>query len=366
MSLVYDQRTHLERVPGVHAFIVGIGQYQDQSIPNIASSVSSAKSVAEWLQNKSLAVPLATCRTLLSEGGEVAGVEQFLRAASEWREDACSNRENIAFFYFCGMGFQRSRTEDLMLLEDFGGIGPALRGAVSVDNLFQGMAPGPEAPGIARTQLYFVDTSRTRERSSEKYELSSPTMIFDEYRAGPDDRSAVVFYSTQPGSPAYAFSGEKISLFTTALLRCLDGEAATAVDSSPQGRWGITINSLIQGLNKVTKELIEVRGLQELPPQVPVVGGLVRDRVIRYLEEPPLAAVKVHLENDVLFSDVLVENSEGQVVYKTSVGATGEVQLALPSGIYMIRAMTADGSRQAAMIASLLPGPSELRLRMPG
>jgi hypothetical protein len=334
-------------------------------IPRLASSVSSAKAVAEWLEINGLAVPLATCRVLLSDGDNgAASVDQFLRAASEWRKDACSNRDNIAFFYFCGMGFQRSPTEDLMLFEDFGGVGPALRGAVAVDNLFQGMAPGHEAAEIARTQLYFIDTSRTYEFSSERYQLSNPTRIFDEYRAGPDDRSAVVFYATQPGGPSYTVHGEKMSLFTTALLRCLDGEAATAIDASQPVRWGVTINSLIQGLDRLTKSLNETWGSGRLPMQVPVVGGLVRDHVIRYLKETPLAAVKVHLEQSALFSELWVENSDGHLVYKTSVDPKAEVQLALPSGFYVIRATTADGSRKASMIASLRPGPSHLNLMM--
>lgn len=362
MNRVPDRHTQTGSGPGVHALIVGVGQYPQSSFPRLMSSVSSAKAVAEWLRINRLAVPLSTCRVLLSDGaGGGARVEQFLRAASEWREDAGSNKDNIAFFYFCGMGFQRSATEDLILFEDFGAVGPALRGAVSVDNLFQGMAPGPDAPDIARTQLYFIDSSRTYEEFS-RYQFSSPTLIFDEYHAGADDRSAVVFYATQPGTAAYAISGEKASLFTTALLRCLEGEAATALDSSPPVRWGVTINSLIEGLHKVTKSLNDVLGLNALPMQVPVVGGLVRDRVIRYLEETPLAAVKVRVGQTPLFSDLSVENSDGRVVYQTSIDPKGEVQLELPSGFYVIRVKSEDGSRHASRIASLRPGSSDLLL----
>jgi Caspase domain len=365
MNPAYDRRTEIGLAPGVHALVVGVGQYQNDSIPRLASSVSSAHAVAEWLENNDLAVPLATCRVLVSDGENcTASVNHFLQAASDWRKDACSNRDNIALFYFCGMGFQRSPTEDLVLFEDFGGVGPALRGAVSVDNLFQGMAPGLEAQEIARTQLYFIDTNRAYERSSERYQLSNPTMIFDEYRAGPDDRSAVVFYATQPGSPAYAMAGEKISLFTTALLRCLNGEAATAIDPSPPVRWGVTINSLIQGLNRLTKSLSDTWGIGHLPTQAPVVGGLVRDHIIRFLNEIPIAAVKVRLEQATPFSDLWVENSDGHVVYKASVDSKDGVQLELPSGFYVIHASATDGSRRASTIASLRPGSSDLRLVM--
>ena len=361
MNRGQDRRTRAQSAPGVHALIVGIGRYQQASIPHIASSASSAEAVAEWLKINTLAVPLASCRVL--RDGE-ASVNRFLQAASDWRENACTNRDSIALFYFSGMGFQRSQTEDLMLFEDFGGVGPALRGAVSVDNLFQGMAPGNDAPEIARTQLYFIDTSRTDEGSLERYQLSSPTVIFDEYRGGPDDRSAVVFYATQPGSHAYVRVGESTSVFTTALLRCLDGEAATVLDPSPPVRWGVTINSLIQGLDRVIKGLNETLGPSGLPWQVPVVGGLVRDHVLRYLEQSPVAAVKVRLEQASTFSDLWVEDSDGRVVYKTSVKPEEEVQLKLPSGFYMVRAKTADGTQQASKIASLRPGSSHLSLVM--
>src|ERR1700730_2918912 len=212
MSLIYDRRKELGSTPAAHALVVGVGHYDLPDL-ELVTSVRSAEELAKWLMTHDLAVSLGTCRVLLSPlsgisklensaSRSAATVDEFLLAASDWRKDACLNRDNIALFYFCGHGFQRSATEDLMLFADFGNsVGPALRSAVSVNNLFQGMAPGTDAPEVARTQLYFIDISRTQVRN-ERYQLSRPTMIFDEYGVGPDDRSGRLFFFTTPGQPA--------------------------------------------------------------------------------------------------------------------------------------------------------------------
>ena len=367
MSLMCDRREELGSVPAAHALVVGVGQYS-QRLPSLGTSVRSAAAIASWLLANDLAVPLSTCRLLVSppetahlEGPGIASpatIDQFLQAATEWRQDARSNRENIALFYFCGHGFQRSNAEDLMLFEDFdNGLGPALRAAVSVDNLFQGMAPGRETEEIARTQLYFIDISRTQV-TTERYQLSKPTMIFDEYRSGPDDRSAVIFYSTQPGEHSFEKMDEIHSVFTNVLLRCLDGEAAAAIEPS---RWGITINSLIHGLGTA---MLKYEWPGSIPKQVPVVGGLVRDHVIRYLNSPPVTDLTVYIQNALGPSTLEVENSQGIVVHSAVISPAGNVRLALPSGFYAIRANDQERSLKASTIASLQPGSSNVHLTM--
>jgi Caspase domain len=367
MNLVHDQRDALQTSPAVHALLVGIGAYSKSSsmeLANVPDAANSAWAVADWLKENQLSVPLGTCRVLTSDSGSSssATVNQFLELAGEWHDDACSNRDNIALFFFTGNGFQRSFSEDLMLFEDFGGVGPALRGAVSVDNLFRGMAPRPDASEIARTQLYFIDTSRVPPHS-ERLALSSPTMVFDEYGGGPDDRSAVIFYSTQPGQHAFVVPSYKISIFTTALLRCLDGEAATPLAENSQGRWGITINSLIEGLATTMETLTKSANLPH--SQVPVVGGLVRDQVIRYLESAPAVAVTVRISNPASKSELLIEDAEGQVVYTGTAGREGVFNFSLPSGLYRIRASDVDGIGKTSTLTNLRSGSSEVNLVMP-
>jgi hypothetical protein len=367
MSLVHDQRKALQSSPAVHALLVGVGAYSkvgSLALMDIPDARQSARAVAEWLETNQLSVPLGTCRVLTSgnESSSSATVNQFLEMAAEWHEDACSNRDNIALFFFSGHGFQRSFTEDLMLFEDFGGVGPALRGAVSVDNLFRGMAPRPGATEIARTQLFFIDTSRAP-ANSERLSLSNPTMVFDEYSAGPDDRSAVIFYSTQPGEHSYVVSSYKTSIFTTALLRCLDGQAAVPLEGTSQGRWGVTVASLIQGLAESMKRLGQSAGLTQ--SQVPVLGGLVRDHVIRYLDTIPEVDVTVRIANPASKSEVRIEDAEGQIVYTGTADREGVFNVSLPSGLYRIRANDVDGPGKASVLTSIRPGSDEVNLVMP-
>jgi hypothetical protein len=282
--------------------------------------------------------------------------------AAEWHEDACSNRDNIALFFFSGHGFQRSFAEDLILFEDFGGVGPALRGAVSVDNLFRGMAPRPGATEVARTQLFFIDASRAP-ANNERFLLSNPTMVFDEYSSGPDDRSAVIFYSTQPGEHSYIVRSFETSIFTTALLRCLDGQAAVPLDGSSQSRWGITVSSLIRGLAESMRRLGKTANLSQT--QMPVVGGLVRDQVIRYLEEIPQVDVTVRIANPAAKSELRIEDAEGHVVYTGTAEREGVFNMSLPSGLYRMRANDVGGPGKATSLSSIQPGSDEVNLVMP-
>jgi len=80
-----------------------------------------------------LPVPLETVRMLLSRDPDPepdvdrCTLENFLRAASDWRRDA----SNVTWLYLVGYGLELDR-EQVFLLEDFGdGIGPLLRNAVS-------------------------------------------------------------------------------------------------------------------------------------------------------------------------------------------------------------------------------------------
>ena len=81
--------------------------------------------------------------------------------------DVSEHREGLAWFYFAGHGLELTSTEQAMVLADFGsGYGPLLRRALTVNNLFYGMAPSARMPDVARTQVYFVDTGPRRTQNS--------------------------------------------------------------------------------------------------------------------------------------------------------------------------------------------------------
>src|SRR6266478_7947692 len=163
------------------------------------------------------AVPLTTCRILLSPSvgeqtddamalkAQRANITNFLEAASAWRTDASTHPENVSFFYFAGHGVQLGRGDDTLLLDDFGsGVGPTLRSAVSVTNIFNGMGGFGGSDQMARTQMYFIDSSRTSPIGMLDLSSLNTTAVFDEYALRPDDHTAVVFYAAQPGQPAFS------------------------------------------------------------------------------------------------------------------------------------------------------------------
>jgi hypothetical protein len=260
MALLFDRRSQIDADPGCHALIIGVSSYphlmagDGPPAPNqlgkgqLSCGASCAARVTDWLINHQdrLAAPLATCRTLLSPSTqetvpscEKATLRNLLTAAAEWRADLSGDRRNIAFFYFVGHGLELSSMEQALLMSDFGdGVGPLLKGSVTVNNLFYGMAPTARTPHIARTQVFFVDTGRTHHPGLQPFELHNTTAVFDADLATLDDRSAGVFYGAAPGGNAMAFRGEDgigRTVLSESLLMCLDGAAAVAIDETDLG-----------------------------------------------------------------------------------------------------------------------------------
>jgi hypothetical protein len=206
----------------------------------LASAALSAYQVAQWLITHAdkLKVPLVTLDLMVSPSDrEIANeraleslrvpceVNDFRQSANEWRRLARVDPKSSTIFYFAGLGKELPQSEPILLFSDFGDEdGPILRGSVLVNNLVFGLSPSERQRDIARTQLFFIDSSRTN-FELKKYERDNPTPIFDAALLGIDDRCAPVFYASRPGGRAYAIRGEQ-TLFSGALLDCLDGAAA--------------------------------------------------------------------------------------------------------------------------------------------
>jgi hypothetical protein len=237
-----------------------------------------------------------------------------------------------------------------------------LKGAVSVTNVFNGMSPFGQQEGVARTQLYFIDCGRT---FGQPIGGSYPTQVFDEFRPGPDDRNAVIFYAARPGESAFAIEGER-TLFSMALLRCLDGEAAVYLDSEqdPNRSWGVTVSSIMRVLQNYT---FETDTGEEVRIET-VVGRLVRDAVIRYLPSPPVrATIEVKSGGKASHPSLVIENSSGQRVYSCAVTG-GRVEIMLEVGLYSMTAKGIDGQGlelQTRLIAALNPPKSSITLVLP-
>jgi hypothetical protein len=271
---------------------------------------------------------------------ELAGsckVHDFLSAATDWKADATANKDSVTIFYFVGHGLLLNGSAPVMLFEDFGdGVGPSLRSAVSVENLYYGLAPRSSQPNIARTQLFFIDTSRIQTNEFFSFQTANTTPVYDAERAGIDDRSAAIFYATTPGAPAYGIAHGQ-SIFSTALVKCLSGAAATPGETDEQGntQWLVSISSLITGLQRVLADLAqELNVAQQL-----AVSGQVRDSIIGHLNAVPDVDLILELDpsDAFLFASFNIQDQNGVTVSRAGPPqGRGPFRLRVPAGIYTI------------------------------
>ncbi len=317
MTLVIDRRAELDNQPGTHALIVGVSAYanlpkgdepgtpESMGLRQLSSTALSAYKIYRWLEahQENLPRPLATCRLLLSptpaevvaepamDGlADRATLENFLRAAKDWRDDANRHVDGITFFYFAGHGAQRTKDDAVILLEDFGdGLGGPLKNAVDVGNIHKGMAQSAAFPNLAQTQLYFVDACRDFLSAFRNHEPDDATQVFRVQLTGEDRRVAPIFFAAVPGAKAYALIGEQ-TLFCKALISCLDNDAGDFREVNGEDKWCVSVHSLSEALSKLMAEINATQGAN----QEVTVGGLVQEAIIHYLDRPP--SVKVILE----------------------------------------------------------------------
>lgn len=322
MSLVIDKRADLQGQPGFHALIAGVSWYHHLpggggiaapdsfGMQQLSAPALSAYMVYRWLldHQHNLPVPLATCRLLLSPSPqELSGepslnglgvpctLENFRKAAADWRVDAGTHKDSMTCFYFGGHGVQRTTPNDsILLMEDFGdGVGGILDKAVDTHNIFYGMANSVKRPEMAETQLYFVDACRFLPPKFQHFVFMPTSNVFDPEVGRRDSRRAPIFYAAVPGSKAYAIKGQQ-TLFSKALLQCLSGTAGLPGDEDDQGlvQWYISIHSLIRSLRDYLAEYNHIyKADQEF-----TVGGFASDARICSLDRPPEVEVELAID----------------------------------------------------------------------
>jgi hypothetical protein len=323
---VFDRTAALGDGPKLHAFIAGVSAYEHLPKPGtlvpglgltqLDTAARSAWRVYQWLlaHQDDLSARLATVHLLLTPNAdELAAVPElaafggdgnrcsrgnFEADAMSWRELA--NGEDLALFYFAGHGIQRSRRDGILLLDDFKATGPLLAKAVEVNNLVDGLAIGATFH-IPRRQLFFIDSCRVQPAALDKLDVDSQhaPILWDvpKLAAGaPDDRDLAVYYAAMPGAKAYARPGEE-SLFSTALVACLDGAAAQLDDDEDAGRvpWVITAESLAATLRDHFP-LLARTDEKEVAQAVQPVPQLKTDILLRTLPAPPPVAIEVTID----------------------------------------------------------------------
>jgi hypothetical protein len=368
---IFDQRQSLHNQPGVHALIVGVSDYPHLAGPNeptseqgfrmskLSSTSLTAFRIYQWLLNNraKLPVPLKTCRLLLSPSDAERAAEpqlaalvppnqqhvpfstldNFLAAAAAWRADAKDNPANMTLFYFAGHGIERNKGDSILLLEGFGdGIGGALRHGVEVENIVNGMAPAPNQQSIANTQLYFIDACRNLPKAITNYEQQHPTQVFTVQLAGEDRRIAPIFYAAAPGTQAQAVPVDQ-TLFSKALLNCLDGDAGDIQNFDGQDRWHVSVHRLATALKTKIDDWNATLGAN----QYFVTGGQAEDSLICYLDGPPSVEVILHVDPGEALEHTHVEVYDEQDTLLTDVPMPlnrNPFRIRCPAGFYAFKA----------------------------
>jgi hypothetical protein len=373
MSLVVDRRSKVNGA-GTHALICGIDWYPYldpggaraqpiyPGLPDAArltAPVRTAKAILEWLVGKyqNASAPLSTCRVLLSPGpgrdkanvlakSVAATAENLLRAAAEWRRDAGAHRDSVTLFYIAGHGFSLGPSEDVVMMHDFGdGVGSDLRNAIDVAYLPNGMAPTERNPDMARTQLYFIDSGRTRVAGLAEILGSRPTPVFDAALPVQDDRAALVFHASADNALAFGRVGG-LTLFGEALLASLGGKGATHRD----GQWVVTTVSLMEAM----RDELALSGASSGVNQTLSIRGQTKDVIVTMLPKVPPAELAIAgLKSD--DSHVRLSDSSFAQVHEWSAPFTSPRATGLKPGIYVVEIESDSGKRRQSIL-TLPPG----------
>jgi hypothetical protein len=318
MTLLIDERTAPPGLPGIHALLVGISSYphlDSRAHPDATLNLRSLESAAltayrlcQWLiiRSANLYKPLLSCRLFVApskaEVAEEPALEglrgscdfvAFDEQAKAWRTAANLHKDNVALFYFAGHGLQKSHNEHLMLLADFAdGTSTTLGKAVSGQELMNGMAPSLKRRTVAKTQVYFFDACRLSHRKIREVEKSEHAGLWDVGQLDTEDyRNVAVFHTALPGRRAFGRRGKQ-SIFSLALLDCLNGGAAEVMLQNPDGseNWGVSLSSLERHLRYHIDRLNRSPGEAQ-----PFASERRGDVWLHRLERPPTVDVEVQL-----------------------------------------------------------------------
>jgi hypothetical protein len=303
----------------VHALLIGVSNYwylrDDVPLPRtfglrpLESASLTVVRVAEWLEKYGLAGrSLGSCTVLtapsaieLLDPGVTAQDStcthaDFIREVAAWRLRASQDPSDLAFFYFAGHGVQRQQRDHVLLLQDFGdGVGGVLSKAFDSTSLIDGMAITADYPNMAQSQIYFFDACRMSLEEFTRFAKGEPWNFWDWINSTNEQRSArtaPVLHTATDGSSSFGMSGEQ-SVFSDALLRCLNGSAARENGEHEDGRlrWTVSLTSLLQGL------AIEIADSNDAwnTAQTFESSGIRDDLVLREVDPPPAAEISVSI-----------------------------------------------------------------------
>jgi hypothetical protein len=295
MAYVWNNPKIDSSAPGLHALIVGVSRYlhlpgptqQTFGFGQLETSARTAFQIYQWLigNQDQLPVPLASIRMMLApsdkelealpnlknfvkQNPEVDGCRRsnFDQQAMNWQADAGTHKENHTWLFFSGHGLLQEARGGMCLMEDFAKPGrQPLTNAITIENIFLGMAPSKVFPNMALSQLYFWDCCRMTNIELDNYVYEIPGGVFlreKALRSPSDNRKASVFLSTLAGDSAIALPNDE-TVFGKALLECLNRFAIVPTNNSQKLPGQVTSHSLIDNLEIIAKKHAKKWGLDQ-------------------------------------------------------------------------------------------------------
>jgi hypothetical protein len=369
MSLIWpaNPTAVVAKEPRLHALVIGVACYphlgggdgtpanDPLGLSQVTTPAYTARAIVDWLTSryKYAACPLGSIELLLSQegnvpdevgampNGETATMNAFEQAFGRWRHRCSSNKENIAFFYFCGHGL--AKVDQYLLPEDFGdpAIADQWRNCINFDAMRAGMRSCK-----AQTQLFFVDACReTPFGLLSQINVSGQSLNSASF--SDSVRCSAAYYATTDGRQAFGPPGGA-TYFSHALIDCLDGLAAT----NSQGKWQVNTYSLSAALGQVMHHLAEHEGLA-LDCNPNVSGFAV-------IHEPGQASVLTSIEcsSDEATAAAEIELRRAGAMYRATVGDPKPLQCKVPPGDWEVQVRFPGGQfRSPPPLACVLMPP---------
>jgi hypothetical protein len=246
--------------PAYHALVIGVSQYRHlaggrgplsddplaQGLGQLSAAATSAARVALWIRDH-FDPPTAgkgSIRLLVSPSpGEVlpdhisappATTDEVSTALFEWRRDVRADEDNVALLYVAGHGIQTSMEGGILLLEDFGrpfALTP-LAGAVDIESVRRGIVSDPNLPDThtPKLQFYFYDACRVIPPATENYFVLNAGITLEVPRTKRLPKASLVSFGARSQSSAFADPKLRSTLFSRALLDCLNSRAQVHTD----------------------------------------------------------------------------------------------------------------------------------------
>lgn len=251
-----------------HAIVIGVGRYNDPSIPTVTTSVRGAWAFTEWLlteythPNRPLGSvelllsatndpgdympsPSAALRIGVATGstlpGEAATFGNIQVAYTRWLERARQHSQNAALFYFSGHGLWKNKPyplpEDAQIASN---TQPFARLINIADTVID---QATYQPGL---QCYFVDACQTLPTQLLENTTAEPGTVLNQPNNGAwVERDVHLYYGSRPGRAAYG-PADAPPFFTQELLECLRKRGA---QTNPiGGKWIVSTASLREAL----------------------------------------------------------------------------------------------------------------------